>query len=177
MHDIIPLGFETEEDIDSIGEFKQKIVSMLTSLIEGEVDIEIVNLMVNALDFETMKNRMLNVFKRFAENILEKENLVVREIPFGRIFDKLLKESFDSPVAEAFEIYILLHSLADSNETAEKMLSQEFFNLDQWKAMDFIRLNTGRIEINVEGQLLRVYFPIKPVCRYMSPGVKAQLMN
>ena len=115
MHDIIPLGFETEDDIDTIGEFKQKIVTLLTSLIEGEVDIEIVNLMVNALDFETMKNRMLNVFKRFAESILDKENLVVREIPFKKIFDKLLKDSFDTSVAEAFEIYILLHSLADSN--------------------------------------------------------------
>jgi hypothetical protein len=123
MHDIIPLGFETEDDIDTIGEFKQKIVTLLTSLIEGEVDIEIVNLMVNALDFETMKNRMLNVFKRFAESILDKENLVVREIPFKKIFDKLLKDSFDTSVAEAFEIYILLHSLADSNSYAENMLS------------------------------------------------------
>ena len=42
MHDLAPLGFETEEDIDSIGEFKYKVVTLLTLLIEGEVDIEIV---------------------------------------------------------------------------------------------------------------------------------------
>jgi len=117
------LGFETEEDIDNIGAFKQQVITLLTSLIEGEVDIEIVNLMVNALDFETMKNRMLNVFKRFAEIILDRQNLVVREIPFKKIFDKLQKDSFDTSVAEAFEIYILLHSLADSNSYAEGMLS------------------------------------------------------
>jgi len=105
------LGFETEEDIDNIGAFKQQVITLLTSLIEGEVDIEIVNLMVNALDFEIMKNRMLNVFKRFAETILDRQNLVVREIPFKKIFDKLQKDSFDTSVAEAFEIYILLHSL------------------------------------------------------------------
>ena len=43
--------------------------------------------------------------------------------------------------------------------------------------MDFIKLNTGRIEINVHGQILRVYFPIKPVCRYLSPDARKQLMN
>ena len=89
MHELLPLGFESEESLDEIGEFKKNVVTLLTSLIEGEVDIEIVNLMVNSLDFETMKNRMLNVFKRFAESILEKQNLVVREIPFKKIFDKL----------------------------------------------------------------------------------------
>lgn len=122
-NELQPLGFETEEDIDNIGAFKQQVITLLTSLIEGEVDIEIVNLMVNALDFETMKNRMLNVFKRFAEIILDRQNLVVREIPFKKIFDKLQKDSFDTSVAEAFEIYILLHSLADSNSYAEGMLS------------------------------------------------------
>ena len=64
---MFPLGFESDDDLDDIGGFKQNIVTLLTSLIEGEVDIEIINLMVNALDFETMKNRMLIVFKRFSE--------------------------------------------------------------------------------------------------------------
>jgi hypothetical protein len=48
---------------------------------------------------------------------------VVKEIPFKKIFDKLQKDSFDTSIAEAFEIYILLHSLADSNDIAEGMLS------------------------------------------------------
>ena len=45
--------------------------------------------MVSSLDFETMKNRMLSVFKRFAELILNQENLIVKEIPFKKIYDQI----------------------------------------------------------------------------------------
>ena len=49
------MGFESEEDIDAIGEFKGKIVTMLTSLLEGEIDMEIIIRMSRSLDFNTMK--------------------------------------------------------------------------------------------------------------------------
>ena len=39
---------------------------MLTSLLEGEIDIEIIFRMSRSLDFLTMKQRMLTVFTRFA---------------------------------------------------------------------------------------------------------------
>jgi len=35
---------------------------MLTSLLEGEIDMEIINRMAMSLDFDIMKNRMLTVF-------------------------------------------------------------------------------------------------------------------
>jgi hypothetical protein len=53
--DLIPLGFITEEDIDSIGEFKGSIITMLTSLLEGEVVPEIIDRMSGSLDFYIMK--------------------------------------------------------------------------------------------------------------------------
>ena len=53
--DLIPLGFTTEEDIDSIGEFKGSIITMLTSLLEGEVVPEIIDRMSGRLDFYIMK--------------------------------------------------------------------------------------------------------------------------
>ena len=56
---------------------------MLASLLEGEVDKDIVDKMVHSLDFEIMKNRMLSVFKRFSEEILGQENLDVKEIQFN----------------------------------------------------------------------------------------------
>ena len=44
--------------------------------------------MVNSLDFETMKNRMLNVFKRFSESMIGSgKPLVVKEISFKKIYD------------------------------------------------------------------------------------------
>ena len=35
------LGFDGEEDLEGIGEFKGKIVTLLVSLLEGEVDMDI----------------------------------------------------------------------------------------------------------------------------------------
>ena len=52
------MGFETEEDLDNIGSFKQNIVTLLVSLLEGEVDNEIISRMTLSLDFNVMKDRM-----------------------------------------------------------------------------------------------------------------------
>ena len=35
----------------------------------------------------------------------------------------------------------------------------------------------GRIEIAASNNLQRIYFPIRPVCHFMSPGAKTYLMN
>jgi len=91
---------------------------------------------------------MLTVFLRFAEKLLNKDNLVVKDIPLSTLDHRLQKESFDDSVAEAFEIYILIHTLADSN-VAQEHLDREQFHPDQWKAFEYIRSHTGRIEINV----------------------------
>jgi hypothetical protein len=60
------LGFEDEEAMDEIGQFKCSIITMLTSLLEGEIDMEIIQRMGQSLDFNMMKDRMLIIFHRFA---------------------------------------------------------------------------------------------------------------
>jgi hypothetical protein len=60
--ELMHLGFESEEDIDSLGEFKKQVTILLTSLLEGEVDMEIIHRMAFSIDFNMMKNRMLIVF-------------------------------------------------------------------------------------------------------------------
>lgn len=69
MH--IGFDFESDEDKDSMSEFKQKIVGLLTSLLEGEVDKDIMMRMAFSLDFNVMKERMLKVFISFAEELLD----------------------------------------------------------------------------------------------------------
>ena len=87
---------------------------MLTSLLEGEVDHDIINKMANSLDFGMMKSRLLKIFTRFSVQMLETENIVVKDLPLSKLNNKLDKDSFDSCIQEAFEIYILMHSLADN---------------------------------------------------------------
>jgi len=82
---LIPLGLESEEDLDSIGDLKKNIITMLTSLLEGEIDMEIINRMAMSLDFDIMKMRMLTVFHRFAEKTLCQEGIQVKDIPIVKL--------------------------------------------------------------------------------------------
>jgi hypothetical protein len=56
--EIFPLGFEGDDDLESIGDFKFSIVTLLTSLLEGEIDEEIIGRMAGSLDFNQMKVRL-----------------------------------------------------------------------------------------------------------------------
>lgn len=55
-------------------------------------------------------------------------------------------------------------------------MTRESFSSEQLKAFEFIRSHMGRIEINVNNNLQRVYFPIRPVCGYMSIPIRKKLM-
>lgn len=95
---------------------------MLTSLLEGEIDIEIINRMSQSLDFVMMKQRMATIFLRFSQILLENDQLTIFDITITKVNSKLTRESFDGSVNEAFTIYILIHSLADSSKEADEHL-------------------------------------------------------
>jgi len=71
----------------------------------------------------------------------------------------------------------LFHNLAENLEAAKSHLDRKKFSNDEWKAYDFIRSHTGRIEIAVNSNLQRVYFPIIPVCHYISKESRKTLMT
>ena len=75
--DLQNIGFDYDDpdDMDALSEFKQKIVGLLTSLLEGEVDQDIMQRMAFSLDFPIMKDRMLKVFKTFAEETMGVKNI------------------------------------------------------------------------------------------------------
>ena len=75
---------------------------MLTSLLEGEVDMEIINRMAGSLDFDMIKDRMVDVFLRFAKVLENNDNLVVSDISVSKINKNLDRDDFDGFIAEAF---------------------------------------------------------------------------
>jgi hypothetical protein len=173
----MPLGFSTEdEDIEKISEFKSKIVTLLLSLLEGELDVPKVVKMSNALDFTVVKDRMLTVFTIFAEKILGQEDIDLANLTIGMVNNRLIRDSFEGPINEAFELFILMQTLAQNSEVAKMNLERKRFNAEQWKAYDFIRSHTGKIEISVSGNLQACYFPIRPACHYISEESKKKLM-
>lgn len=76
---LVPLGFEPksedlmgedEEDImEVLDGFISKIATMLVSLLEGELDIEIIQKMSFSLSGDDLKERLLNVFGRFLHKL------------------------------------------------------------------------------------------------------------
>jgi hypothetical protein len=70
-----------------------------------------------------------------------------------------------------------MQTLAQNSDLARLNLERKRFNAEQWKAYDFIRYHTGKIEINVHGNLQSVYFPVRPACHYISEESKKSLME
>jgi hypothetical protein len=84
---------------------------------------------------------------------LGNDKICVKDLPLVKVDQRLRKDSFDGNVSEAFQIFILIYSLADSIKIAEDILLRERFTSDQWKVFEFIRSHTGRIEVNVNNNL------------------------
>ena len=169
-------GFDPEDDLsDDISELKSKTASFLLSLLEGDVDYDIVNRIVSTLDFNMIKARMLEVFRLF---ISEKMGDSSGELGLDMIESRLKCDSFDDKVQEGFNLFILMNKLADGSKVAAQRLETESFeSADQLRAFTFFKEHVGRIEILVGKSLQRVYFPILPICKFISASSQQQLLE
>ena len=96
------LGFN-EEDMEVIGDFKSNIVTFLTSLLEGEIEMEIIQRMTKSLDFKVLKQRVTVIFRQFAIKELDApEDLAYSDIPLAKLMNCLKADSFESIIKEAF---------------------------------------------------------------------------
>jgi len=75
---------------------------MLTSMLEGEVDMEIINRMAGSLDFDMIKDRMVAIFLRFAQKLENNDYLRMSDISIPKINKNLDRDDFDGCIAEAF---------------------------------------------------------------------------
>lgn len=55
-----------------------------------------------SLDMSVMKERMVNVYQKFAEELLGEEDIDLTELTINRLNNRLEKNSFDGNIAEAF---------------------------------------------------------------------------
>jgi hypothetical protein len=65
--DITERGFDLEEEetMEVIDAFKQKLVTLLNSLLEGEPDPYIILRMTESIDFDVLRSRLCYVYKTF----------------------------------------------------------------------------------------------------------------
>jgi len=133
--------------------------------------------MAGSLDVSVVKDRLLAVFKIFVQNILEEDEVDIASLNLTIINNRLVRESFEEQITEAFEIYILMQTIAANSKATKRQLERKYFTAEQWKAYDFVRFHTGKIEIQMNGNLQSVYFPIRPACHYISEQSKFSLMQ
>lgn len=64
--------------------------------------MEIMQRMSFSLDMSVMKERMVNVYRKFAEELLGEVNIDLTELTINRLNNLLQKDSFDGNIGEAF---------------------------------------------------------------------------
>ena len=122
------------------------------------------------------------MYKGFVEDTLK---LNPSTCTLNQVNSALRETSFDGEVVEGFNLYTLVNSLADAQaQTGGKKKSwRPVENPDspevmfQCQAYDFFKQHTGKIEAKIGDNIYPVYFPIKPVCRYLSEKSKSKFMN
>ena len=166
-------GFDPDFS-EPVDELKMKAVNLLLSLIEGSPETDIIKRMTQSLDnFQIVFQRMQIVYERF----LREELGLKQENPSLDFVNRsLTRKSFDTFIKEGFDLYILVNCLADNYPEAKNRLKSSEFEPKQFVAYEFFQDHTGRIEVLIKDQLHRVYFPIKPVCLFLSDDSKKHLM-
>ena len=172
--DYMKRGFFTEDEIMKMNEATTKSMKLLNSLIEGNTNHEIIEAM-NSLDFSFLVEKLSSFYANWVEKKLKlkPETTNPQEVVL-----RLQRDDFDSKVLESFDVYILIATLAEHNEKARHLLenTDEYSPLEQ-KALEFFRYNTTHIEILFNERLVKVYFPIFPVCRHLTRDSRKEVMQ
>lgn len=124
--------------------------------------------MSQELDFDVLRERLATVFLTFARESLRKPNLSLKQVNIKQLNSCLDQNSFQKNIIEAFNIFALMQALAEANDLAKSQFDKEKFKEDQWIAFTFIKNNTSKIEINLNGKLNSIYFPTGPECKFLS---------
>lgn len=92
-------------------------MDLLISLIEGEVDLNIMTQMAFSLDIGVLKERMLTVYKNFIAEVRGKERggqVDVNTVSLITVMKEMRRNSFDFTIKDAFQIFILFNSMRDT---------------------------------------------------------------
>mmetsp|Transcript_1734 Transcript_1734/g.190 ORF Transcript_1734/g.190 Transcript_1734/m.190 type:complete len:134 (+) Transcript_1734:1073-1474(+) len=133
------------------------MVNFLLSLVEGDADDEILQRIAESLDFKKIKERMCEVFSLYLSKDL---GLEIKKVKMTEITDKIKGRRFQGTIDEGFNLYILMHTLADNYPPARVYIEDSSFSKTEALAYKFFSNHTGRIEVVVNKMLTRTYFPI-----------------
>ena len=151
-------GFFNEEQITDINNLVTKSSNLLISLVEGVSNDEIINTMCRNLDFNFLLKKLGQEYNELIERVKAKNSKPI-------VVSSKLGKCFDNDLMEAFNVYILILTLADKSDDINNILNfHKERNMKE--VLNFFEMHTGSIEIVFHDELVKVYFPIQPVCRF-----------
>ena len=174
-------GFVGDKAIE-LDELKQHWVTLLLSLIEGKWDDFLKKSMIQAIDnFYIVFQRMHEIYEKFVDKEL---GLNPKTASLSQVTNHLKNDSFDWFIQEGFELYILIKLLMDDKDPEalrrykeyEQQLPAEDDPDSMHRSIKFYKKFIGSCEVIVKGDLFRVYFPIPPVCRFLTTQAKEEFL-
>jgi hypothetical protein len=147
----------SDEPHPLIMDVKEKTVCLLLSLLEGVDNKAVFRQFGETLDFEVLKARMAHVYRVCVDDPSSMADAT--QIPL---------DIYEGDMNEAFAIFMLISTLARYDEHAQEALLGANYKGDDKYALEFFQHNTGCIEINWVDKLERVYFPVPPICEFLT---------
>jgi hypothetical protein len=148
-------------EAEELSDLKSKTANFLLALLEGEALQSVAAQIVDSLDISKLRQRMEEVYVAFLDSLG-----LDPSAPLSTVKAALRSDSLDGRVSEGFSLYILLQKLAEYDSSVLQALPTK--NEVDYPAFSFFQSQTGCIEVLVGKGLQRVYFPIKPICRFLS---------
>lgn len=191
-------GFFSDDEQEGVNNVVTKSTKLLFSLIEGPANNEIMNILSEGLDFNFLLQHLKEEFCDFVERVgvkLSKEENAVKSsnilLNTGPItlaeldlddFSDELPDKFDDDFMEAFNLYTLLATLSDPaiNKSQGNNLKSYLENVTDpqlLKTLNFFKMHCKSIEISFHGTIIRVYFPVHPICRFLSKNTREKFGN
>jgi len=168
-------GFPTVVgDVDAINNLKRSSAKLLISLLEGQPNLAILNKIARTLEIDTVRDRLEGVFRYFVTKEL---NANLATVKLSDVNGMLRKHHFDGDLLEGFDLYSLMNILAENVDVAAGIVNPESFSETQYKAYEFFSSNSGSIEIIVDGNIQKIYFPINPVCKHLTMSTQRHFLH
>jgi len=168
MADPFDLAFE-DPDHPLIMDVKEKTITLLISLLEGVSSKKTFLVYGEVLEFDVLQKRMAYVYRKCMVDSDQDPYSIVdsRNVPMDIYFGDL---------NEAFGIFMLMATLAVHSDLARAAVNPSNYTPEDRVAVEFFTTNAGSIEIKWDDKLERVYFPIPPICQYLTEASRQRVL-
>jgi len=148
---------------------KEKTITLLISLLEGVSSRKTFLHFGDVLEFDVLKKRMGYVYRKC---------MVDSELDGSVVCDakQVPEDIYFGDLNEAFGIFMLMATLAVHSDTAKAAVNPQNYSKQDKVAVEFFTQNSGSIEIKWEEKLERIYFPIPPICAYLTEASRQRVL-